>query len=146
MGPDMELIEERQYICRRVSYVSRDMITEQFHSWVGEDTESLREWERSLMLDGNDFDLAGEGISEGSGELSGRRWSWDEIEYSYVGEDGLHYRFSGEYSGARCLRAGVATDDEDEVVHLISDRSSVISDEEYAVLLAIYGSLERGER
>ena len=146
LRPDMSVIEQREYICERVCYPDEKRFTESYMSWVGEDTDSLQEWVLEFELDGSDFSLTGEDVTGGKGSLEGRAWSWDEISFEYTDADGLLYKFSGDYSGENCQRAGVVTDAQQNVIHFISDESSMITEEEYAMMQAIYHRLKQGYR
>ncbi len=144
MKPDASVIEVRQYLCERVCYPEEQRFTEKFLSWVGEDTDSLLEWEHTFILDGNDFVLEREGYTEGSGSLKGRPWSWAEISFQYTGPDGAVHKFDGGYSGKGCQRAGVVTDADDNLLLLIIDESNTITEAEYAVMRAIYLRIKAG--
>jgi len=144
LDPAMQELEVRQYICQRVCYPQERRIEESYLSWVGDDTDSLRDWEQVYILDGADFILEREGWSEGHGSLAGRMWSWDRIEFQYDGPDDLHYSFEGAYGGPACRRAGVATDAAGKLRYLYKDESSVITDEEYVVMQAIYERIRLG--
>ncbi|MCB1216557.1 hypothetical protein KDL44_04155 [bacterium] len=144
MSPTGKLLEERQYICQRTCYPAEQRFVEHYMSWVGEDVSSLREWEYSYELDGQAFSFTGAEISEGQGSVEGRNWSWDEIDYTYSDAEGLRYSFSGEFSGRDCQRAGVVQDKSGSVLRLIADESSVITEEEFAILQAVYMRIKSG--
>ena len=144
LDPQMKELEVRQYICQRVCFPADKRIEESYLSWVGEDTDSLREWQQDYVLDGAEFTLECEDWTAGSGTLTGRMWSWDKISYSYTASDELRYSFEGTYSGRRCQRAGVAVDAAGKLQFLLKDESSVITEEEYVVMQSIYERIKLG--
>ncbi|MCB1188375.1 hypothetical protein KDL29_14515 [bacterium] len=137
-------IEKREYICQRVCDPANNSFTEHYMSWIGMDTNSLREWEVSYELDGNEFTMAREDFYEGKGKLTGRAWSWDDIEYSYVDKDGLSVSLSGDFSGKNCQRAAVVLDKQGNVHRLIEDVSKVVTEEDYAIMQALYYRIKAG--
>lgn len=145
LDPAMHELELRQYICRRVCYPAEDRIEESYQSWVGEDTDSLRDWQVTYILDDNAFTLECDDWREGRGSLEGRMWSWSKISFSYVDDETeRHYSFAGAFSGIDCQRAGVATDAAGKLLFLIKDESSVCREEQYAIMEAIYQRIKQG--
>jgi hypothetical protein len=145
LDPAMKELELRQYICRRVCFPAEGRMEESYQSWVGEDTDSLRDWQVTYIFDGNDFTMQCEDWTDGSGSLEGRMWSWSKISFAYDNaEDGLHYSFTGAYSGLNSQRAGVVSDSRGKLLFLIKDESSVCREEEYAIMESIYQRIKQG--
>ena len=138
------VLYEKEYICTRLLNPTEGIITESYMAWIGMDKESLQEFEVVYTVTDDSFTMEStDGWSEASGSFTGRRWSWQEIEYSYIDSKGQRVKIAGDFSGRKFQRAMVVTDTDDEVVNLTIDKGSMITNEEFLIMEAMFRGIQR---